>query len=156
MILTIKNRDMVKLSGWVHPKKGLRFSPYAYVDIEKDLVFSASRVRNLLQDQTPHMWGTYDGSGLPIKLTFKDYYDRFVYGRDFAHAKETAYNRIIGRGNTVNNNFEAYPNSIIVEYHFPGFDPKVGGLDWESLRLVFKEKNARWYLVEIIHDQWTI
>jgi UDP-N-acetyl-2-amino-2-deoxyglucuronate dehydrogenase len=30
------------------------------------------------------------------------------------------------------------------------------GMDWRSLRLVFEKKNDIWYLVGIIHDQWTI
>jgi (p)ppGpp synthase/HD superfamily hydrolase len=29
-------------------------------------------------------------------------------------------------------------------------------MDWRSLRLVFEKKNDIWYLVGIIHDQWTI
>jgi len=43
-----------------------------------------------------------------------------------------------------------------VEYHFPGIDPQYGGLDWRSLRLVFQQSGGEWYLVGIIHDQWTI
>lgn len=43
-----------------------------------------------------------------------------------------------------------------VEYHFPGFEKKYEGKDWKSLRLVFEKKNDRWYLVGIVHDQWTI
>jgi hypothetical protein len=37
-----------------------------------------------------------------------------------------------------------------------GFDPEYEGMDWRSLRLVFEKKNDIWYLVGIIHDQWTI
>ena len=43
-----------------------------------------------------------------------------------------------------------------MEYHFPGIDPKFEGMDWRSLRLVFEQKNCTWYLVGIIHAQWTI
>ena len=46
--------------------------------------------------------------------------------------------------------------AMVVEYHFPGFDPQYGGLDWASLRLVFQEFEGRWVLVGIIHDEWTI
>lgn len=156
VILAIKDKDMVKLSTFIHPGKGIRFSPYSYVDLENDLVFTASRIRNILADKTEYTWGAYDGSGLPIELTFEEYFKRFIYDQDFANATEIGYNRIIGRGNTINNNFEVYPGAIIVEYHFPGFDPKYEGMDWKSLRLVFEEKADAWHLVGIIHDEWTI
>jgi hypothetical protein len=29
-------------------------------------------------------------------------------------------------------------------------------MDWQSLRLVFEETAGNWYLVGIVHDQWTI
>lgn len=156
VILALKNKDMEKLSFFIHPIKGVRFSPYAYVHLNRDLVFTADEIQNLYKDETKFWWGEYDGSGDLIKLSFKEYFDDFVYDEDFTNAREIGYNRIIGTGNTLNNNFETYPGSIIVEYHFPGFDPKYGGMDWSSLRLVFEEKDSVWYLVGIIHDQWTI
>lgn len=156
VILVLKEFDMLKLSSYVHPEIGLRFSPYSYVSIKDDLVFKASEIPGLKNSKAIFNWGTYDGSGLPIKLTFDEYYKKFVYDKDFANARIIAYNAIIGRGNMKNNNFEVYPRSIIVEYHFPGFDPQYEGMDWESLRLVFSKLESTWYLVGIIHDQWTI
>jgi len=29
-------------------------------------------------------------------------------------------------------------------------------MDWRSLKLVFKEKDGNWYLVGVVHDEWTI
>jgi hypothetical protein len=43
-----------------------------------------------------------------------------------------------------------------VEYHFSGFVEDYGGMDWVSLRLVFIEEEGSWFLVGIVHDQWTI
>lgn len=156
VVLTFKNTDMKKLSHFIHPDKGVRFSPYSYVDLENDLVFTAIQIRNIFADTTKYIWGVYDATGYPIELTFVEYFKQFIYDQDFAKAKEIGYNRIIGKGNTINNNFEVYPGTIIVEFHFPGFDPKYQGIDWKSLRLVFEEKDGIWYLVGIIHDQWTI
>jgi hypothetical protein len=59
-------------------------------------------------------------------------------------------------GNSIDNSQEYYPGARIVEYYFPGFDPQYAGMDWRSIRLVFMEENNIWYLVGIIHDQWTI
>jgi hypothetical protein len=152
----LKNMDMQEFSKMIHPDKGVRFSPYGHVTMDTDLVFNAKQIANIQSDDKLYSWGIYDGSGAPIEFTFKDYYNKFLWDKDFTTATETGYNRIIGKGNTINNSFEVYPNSIIVEYHFTGFDPQYEGMDWESLKLVFEKKGTIWYIIGIIHDQWTI
>ena len=98
----------------------------------------------------------FDGSGEPINLTFEAYFERFIYDADFARPHAIGYNEIIGAGNTINNIAEVYPNAVTIEYHFEGFDPTFAGLDWRSLRLVLEGKEGTWYLVGIVHDEWTI
>ncbi|HOQ75761.1 MAG TPA: hypothetical protein PK369_04220 [Thermoclostridium sp.] len=156
VLTAISKYDFEKLSEAVHPEKGVRFSPYTWVDEGKDLVFSADEIRNMARDSGTYVWGNYDGSGDPIELSFRDYFARFVYDADFVNAEQTGYNKVLGQGNTINNSFEVYKDSIIVEYHFSGIDPKYEGMDWRSLRLVFEKAGDTWYLVGIIHDEWTI
>ncbi|MEK7154485.1 MAG: hypothetical protein AAB792_02935, partial [Patescibacteria group bacterium] len=156
VILAIKNKDFSKLATYIHPSKGLRFSPYAYVNTQENLVFGADKIRNISNDKKKYVWGTYEGSGFPIELTFEEYFKGFVYTHDFVNAKEITYNRFTDRGNMTNNVFEAYPGSIVVDYYFPPTDPEFGGMDWAGLRLVFEKINDNWYLVGVIHDEWTI
>jgi hypothetical protein len=156
VLTAIKNYDAGKLADAVHPDKGVRFSPYGYVDVDNDLVFTAEEVKNLANDSKTYLWGYYDGSGESIMLKFSDYYKRFIYDADFLNAEQVGYNKVLGHGNTLNNSFDVYKNSIIVEYYFSGFDPQYEGIDWRSLRLVFQKKDDIWYLVGIIHDEWTI
>lgn len=155
-ILAIKNKDAEKISGIIHPEKGVRFSPYQYVDKERDMVFSASQFLSFFKSKDKYLWGIYDGSGLPIELIPSEYYNKFIYNADFASAPEVSYNRILSKGNIINNVFESYTGAIVVEYHFSGFDPQYEGMDWSSLELVFEEKDAGWYLTGIVHGQWTI
>jgi hypothetical protein len=152
----LKQKDMKKFSAFVHPVKGVRFSPYAYVDEDTDRVFTARAVVGLLEEKQKTLWGYYDGSGDAIVLTFADYYQSFIYSHDFLNAKQVAYNNSIGSGNTRNNLTEVYPNATFVEYHFAGLDPKVGGTSWVSLRLVFEQIKDRWFVVGVVHAQWTI
>ncbi|MGD9222546.1 MAG: SH3 domain-containing protein [Desulfobacteraceae bacterium] len=156
VLRSLKQKDMKKFASYVHPLKGVRFSPYAHVDEDSDKVFTASAVVGLLEDKQKQLWGYYDGSGDDIQLTFADYYQHFIYSHDFLNAKQVAYNKSIGSGNTRNNLTEVYPNSTFVEYHFSGLDPKVGGTSWVSLRLVFEQIKDKWYVVSVIHAQWTI
>lgn len=151
----LSQADMDALAVYVHPEMGLRFSPYAYVQ-ETDIVFSVDQIPGLFAEDMTYLWGMYDGSGDPIKITFAEYYDRFVYDQNFANAEEIAFNqRIGGSGGTVNNIDEFFPGSLMVEFHFSGFNPDYGGLDWRSLRLVFMRHGEAWFLVGIVHDEWT-
>lgn len=152
----LKEKDMSKLSKLVHPENGVRFTPYSYVDVNKDVKISSTEFSGLMAEIKKRLWGAFDGTGDPITLTFSEYYKKFVYDVDFLEAPQIVFNQPIQRGNSLVNMKEAYPDTLFIEYHFPGIDPQYEGMDWRSLRLVFEEKDNKWYLVGIIHDQWTI
>lgn len=153
----LKNKDMKQLAAWVHPEKGLRFTPYAYVDTKTDLVFSRAEVENLRNDSAKRIWRTFAGSGDLIELTFAEYYKKFVYDADFIKKAEITVNTEHGEGTTISNINEVYPKEQydFVEYYIAGIDPSVEGMDWRSLRLVFENMGGDHALVGIIHDQWT-
>ena len=156
-LAALKSKDMAKLSALVHPEKGLRFSPYADVNPQADRVFTRRQLKTLPASRRRYVWGAYDGSGDAIRLTFTNYHRHFVYDHDYARAKHVSYNgELFGRGTTPNLIREVYPEAIVVEYHFPGFEEKYGGMDWKSLWLVFEKKNEVWYLVGVVHGEWTI
>ena len=146
--------DMAALASLVHPEARLRFSPYAYV-LPEHLAFSQDQLLSLMDDPNIYTWGAFDGSGEPIRMTFGEYFDRFVYSKDFAGAEQVSLDRRLGPGNTIDNSHEYYPRSVVVEYYLPGENPDYGGLDWQSLRLVFQQQDGAWYLAGIIHDEWS-
>ncbi|MDD2402113.1 MAG: hypothetical protein PHD60_07945, partial [Clostridia bacterium] len=155
VLSVLKDKDYVKLAEYVHPEKGVRFTPYSYVDLDSDIVLSKEQVKNGLININIYRWGFFAGSGFPIEFTIDEYHDRFVYDYDFMKADSVGYNRFIGKGNTINNALEVYSKSLIVEYYTSGTE-EYNGVDWKSLRLVFEQKDGGWYLVGIIHAQWTI
>lgn len=152
----LKRQDMEALADLVHPEKGVRFTPYTYVSPDNDVVVKKEEIITLLEDSEKRTWGVYDGIGDPIELTPKEYFEKFVYNHDFSTAEEIGYNENLSSGNMIVNQFEVYERPIVVEYYFPGFDEQYSGLDWASLRLVFEEYEGEWYLVGIIHSQWTV
>ncbi|WNR44974.1 RAD23 family protein [Paenibacillus roseipurpureus] len=158
VVAALKEKNITKLASLVHPQKGVQFSPYSYLRPATDVQVQGSNLAALWASTSLTHWGTYDGSGNPIDLTFPNYWAKFVYNANFASAPQISYNTIIGKGNMTNNVFSIYPTStyITVEYHFPGFDPQYQGMDWTSLRLVFAYSGSQWYLVAIVHDQHTI
>src|SRR5690554_2004294 len=156
-ILTVfKEKEYQRLVEFFHPTLGVRFSPYGYVDTTSHLAFSASSFQEAIEEDTSQIWGRYDGTGDDILLTPTDYFEKFVYDVDFLDAEETSVNRFLGKGNTLNNLRTIYPGSEFSESYFSGFEAKYGGMDWRSLRLVFRPHEGELYLVAVIHDQWTI
>lgn len=156
IVNSIKDKDFQKLSSFIHPDKGLRFSPYDYIDTETSKVFTVEEVKELGNNDQVYVWGNYDGTGDPIELNFNDYYERFIYDADFANPQIIGNDVAVSYGNAIDNTKEIYPDSHFIELHFKGLDPKYEGMDWRSLKLVFEQEGGNWYLVAIVHGEWTI
>lgn len=152
----LKEKNMLELSKYIHPTKGVRFTPYTNVSLKTDIVFNKEDIANFFKDEKKYLWGYFDGIGDDIFLNPTNYYNRFVYDEDYKNAEKISYNEVLSSGNNLENQYAIYHNSIIAEYYFSGFNPDYGGMDWRSLRLVFEEYNKKWYLVGIIHNEWTI
>ena len=152
----LKNKTFILLTSLFHPEEGVRFSAYGHIDTVKDIVLNSQQFLQAIKKKNVIHWGFYDGSGDSILLSAAQYYKKFIYNADFLHAEKTSLNKMIGVGNSLNNLTSIYPGLNFTESHFTGFDKKYSGMDWTSLRLVFKLYQGKYYLVGIVHDQWTI
>ncbi|MBF8984017.1 hypothetical protein IZY60_10745 [Lutibacter sp. B2] len=152
----LKDKDMSKIADFVHPTKGLLLSPDAFIQDETVQVLTKEMIINFFEDENLYTWGYEDGSGDPMELTKKAYYERWMYDKDFINADQIGINTMIGQGNSTSSIEKISPKASFVAYHFKGFDKNVGGLDWESIYLVFEKYENQWYLVGIVHDHWTI
>lgn len=155
VIIALKDSDIASLKTYVHPKKGVLFSPYVHIDAEHAQTFPAEELPGIDDDKL-FVWGSYDGSGEPIELSFGDYYKKFVYDEEFINAEQIGWDEILSSGNTEPNLKETFPGCYIVDYHFSGFDKQYEGMDWKSLILAFEEHEGGWYVSAIVHSQWTI
>src|SRR4030095_14286183 len=158
-ILTLlKNKNYSAFANYIHPVEGIRFSPYGFVDTVHDIKLSKQKFINKAGESVQDMivWGEFDGTGDPIKMTLNNYMQRFVYDVDFVKPEKRSVNKFIGSGNSLNNLKLVYKNCDFTESHFSGFDKKYAGMDWRSLRLVFKIRDKKFLLVGIVHDEWTI
>ncbi|MEZ4883630.1 MAG: hypothetical protein R3E32_02745 [Chitinophagales bacterium] len=140
---------------YAHPIHGIRFSPYSYIDIKKDQVYAASQVMYAWGDTTTINWGMSDGEGGAIGLPFSEYYERYIYNKDYKTSRKVKYNATEGTGNMIDNWRKVYPNAIMVEYYMDGTNPDFGGMDWGMLRLFFEAHHGKWWLVGIAHGEWT-
>lgn len=151
----LKDKDMTKLAEYVHPDKGLKFSPYSYVT-DKAVTIPTAKLSADAKENAKRIWGVNDGKGDDIDLTFSEYFNKFVYPKDYLEAPEIIFNQALQRGNSLNNIKEAFPGATSIEYYFPGFEKQYEGMDWRSLTLVFEQKDGIWYLVGLVNNQWTI
>jgi len=151
-----KTRNYEKIALFIHPKNGLRFSPYAHIDTTKDKVLSAAQFLQRVKQNDRINWNSSWDGEKPELLTIDGYFKKFVYDVDFLNAKLKSINQYHSQGTDLNNITEVYPGCSVVEFFFPGFDEKYGGHDFRGLRLVYKMQNNRPYLVGIVHDEWTI
>ena len=154
-LAAFKKRDGPALAALAHPSKGVRFSPYAYIQAT-NVTLMAAQLANAFTDPTKRRWGIIDGKGDPIILTFADYTGTYIYARDFASSSQTAFNKTIGAGNTIDNTADAYPNAILFEAYDPGPDPQMKDFQWQCVRLLFERSSDRWFLVSVVHGEWTI
>lgn len=136
--------------------EGVRFSPYGYIDTANTKRLTPEDFLESINKKWILTWGSYDGTGDPIKLSVPAYLKKFVYNADYVNAEAVGYDAVMKQGNSTNNIKELYPNHHFIDYHFSGFDQKNKGMDWTSLRLVFEKEDGQYFLVAIVHDQWTI
>jgi len=158
-ILTeIKEKNYLSIAKYIDPILGVRFSPYAYVDTLNNVVLSKEtfQIEAGIPKQSKILWGVIDPTEKPIKMTLNQFMQKFVYDVDFAQPEKRSLDKFLGGGNSLNNLSEVYKGCHFTESYFSGFEEKYQGYDWRTLRLVFKKRNDEFYLVGIIHDEWTI
>ena len=147
--------DFPGWSAYVDPGTGVRVSPYQYVDTGADVILTQSDVSSLASYPVTN-WGAYDGSGDPINISGMDYYNAFIYDEDYLSAPYIGQNVVLSSGNMINNIASVYTGASTVEFYFDMFNPAYSGMDWKSITLVMQNTGGQWYLIGIIHGQWTI
>ena len=154
ILSTLKMKDYVKFTNYIHPEKGVRFSMYAYVNPKKDKNFTKEEFKKYVTTDIKFTWGDQDGTGDPLVLSIKDYLRDWVFRKDFSKG-EFQLNSFKGTGNSLNNLKEIYPKLSFTENYLPGSE-EYGEMDWNCLRFVFEELYGTYYLVAVINDEWTI
>ena len=154
VIKLIKNRDISALSKYAHPKKGIMFSPYSDLKNNDNQIIEKKELVKIYEKNEELVWGEYDGTGVRILLTFDNYFDRFIYDEDFIEY-EPNYDSIMGTGNSIENMNSVFPYARSVEYYTPGTE-EYAYMDWKSLRLLYEIYRGKYYLVAVVHNEWTI
>jgi len=157
VVEALKRRDMATVARYAHPTMGVLFAPYAYLEPSEHQIWTATTLPRWFTDTQTRIWGAEDGTGFPIERTPAQYYERFVFPRDFTVGAKISVNDDQAKGNSINNAASLYPDGVRVEFYLPPTETPEGPLpDWRALRLVFVPVGGEPKLVAVVHDQWTI
>lgn len=151
----LANNDFARITDDIHPTRGVRFSMYAYVHLDKDKIFSREQFSQYLNESKVRFtWGDLDGTGDLLIIPLPEYLDTWIDAKKLNDARITV-NTFESRGNMINNVNDAYPKSDVVDFYYKGSD-KYDGINWRGMRLVFDEYQGKRYLVGIVNDRWTV
>ena len=157
VVEALKRRDMATVARYAHPTLGVLFAPYAYLEPSEHQIWTATTLPRWFTDTQTRIWGAEDGTGFPIERTPAQYYERFVFPRDFTAGAKISVNDDQAKGNSINNAASLYPDGVRVEFYLPPTQtPEGPNIDWRALRLVFVPVGGEPKLVAVVHDQWTI
>lgn len=154
-VSAMKDQNYALLGTLVHPQKGVTFTPFSTVRPETDVTLSASQISQLASSKTIYVWGEQSGSGSLIEMTARDYFDRYVFDRDYTQSPRIGVDEILIGGNALENLTEAYPGCRFVDFTYPSRGHGGDNMNWTSLKLVFEPGAFQWYLTAIVHGQWT-
>ena len=152
----INDEDYLSLSRVAHPELGIVFSPYATIALTTNKCFMPDQIAAFSTDTTLYVWGVYNGSGEPIKSTPGEYFDEFIFARDYAGSSIIGVNKIVRSGNALENITDVFPDIEFVDFHISnGERDSNGDYDWVSLRFGFEVYEGSLRLTLIQHSCWT-
>ena len=94
VLAALKESDYEALAALVHPEKGVTLTPYSTVEPSCDRNLLPAQLVLLPEDDIPYVWGIEDGTGAPIELTGREYFERYVFNADYTAAPETAVDKM--------------------------------------------------------------
>lgn len=123
----------------------LLFSVDAYIDEIDPIVDSALAVSDKVI-----LWGYEPGSGMPIRLTFRQFFDKYL-NHPYATEGKVSVDTTLCRGNTPFNFQDVFDKGAhFVEFCIPGSE-KYDHLDWHAVRFIFVGDS----LLAVVHDSWS-
>jgi len=156
IIILLNQKDYTQLADYIHPEKGVRFTPYSESKATDQLVTKEDFLDNEKTNSILN-WGYYanpdDPEGFPIELTLNEYLETFVYQGDYIDSDAIGYNERVNHHFFFLPEFEhiEYKDSIVVE-HFIDDD----SYDFLSIKIVYQQYEESWYIVAFINNEWTI
>ncbi len=157
VLSALKNKDYVALQKLVSDN-GLSMNLYPD-ELSKDKGYiPKADIANIAGDKNIYVFGYTDGKGDEIKLTRREYIEKWIYNNDYLNAPKMVVRGLVHEAGNVPNNIAAMTNGRnFVSF---GFDSTVAGnnnpMSWTAIYLIFNYQNDEYKLMGILKDNWTI
>ena len=148
------SKDYPALAEYVLDDDTIRFSPYGYIDVDRDLEFTRHELAAFGDNETVYVWGQQAGSGMDIAMNVDEYWERYVISTQLPQRWELLQDPSLKASNSIDNAGEVYPYTDFIEFFKPGTEV-YGYMDWSSVKLALLDRGDGIYLLGIIHDEWT-
>lgn len=149
----VENQNFEALSTYAHPEKEVRFSMYLYVDEFRHPVFSREQVASFGKDETVYYWnsGKYFGDGC-YEDTVANHWTRYISPKNPEPAWRMLLEGEKHNSDSIDNFWLIYPEGYHIDFCREGETV----LAWKLLRFGFEiAEDGNYYLIVIIHDEWT-
>ena len=157
VLRAIQSEDASALAALVHPTKGVRFSISAHVDVQHDVVMQRAQLADFWTSSKIYRWGVQDATGDPIRSTPATFSKNYLDDRNYLSDAILTVNADRGSGTVLSNISKVYPGASHVEYFVePTMVGGQPGNDWKAVRLVFERLGDTWFLVGVVHAEWTV
>lgn len=95
------------------------------------------------------------GNGEPIRLTPDQFFKKYLSGGDHRKASPwVGYNKGFEANDAdIDQIVKMHPGAVVVDYHYPALDPTTNA--WEDLILILERYEGDWFLIAVIHNEWT-
>lgn len=147
----IATQDGNLLSDLVHPERGLRLRLNWW---NPEIIVRGNDLPALFSSRTAYDWGIEDGSGAPIRGSFRDKVlpalERDLLGASEWSCDEARFGPSAGATILP----EGYEAVRYFSAHRPSMDD--GGFDWGTWAIGVERWQGRYYLSYLVHYQWEI
>lgn len=154
---SLADNDWQKLSGYVHPEKGVTFSFYAAIGNEprNEVTLLREEIPNSADKQ--YNWG-YDMGDRPHQMSLQQYVNDYLLTYnggyyDLNYSEITYDASVVESGGIINSIKDTFPDAKYVEYFSPQLDENT--YNWQALRFVWEEYEKEWYLIAIVRDVYS-
>ena len=150
----ISEKKWKEFSKIIHPKEGVKFSPYTYVT-EEAVTLKAEQFLDLTKNKKKASWGFYEGSGDPIQLNLNEYHQEFLYKLPYAQANPGKPNeKQTTIGSTVNNIPKVFTGEGVLTVQFFIQKDKEELRNSGGLTVVLKKDQDKLYVVGLVNCYW--
>ncbi|MBL4704528.1 MAG: hypothetical protein JKY54_08400 [Flavobacteriales bacterium] len=151
----LKEKNWPAVSALTSSDHPLRISPKVHLD-SNTFTVDGKLLSKLEISGEEIVWYINTASGEPMIMNFTDYFNRYIWDKDYSKA-HFHVDEYISRSSLINNLASEFPNCKTVEAFIKtDIKSNPSAIQWRSLNMVFKYMDNKYYLVGLVHDQHEI